>query len=223
MIGLLASTKVYIALGGAERQAKTNPEFAMFPAMHAEGAWLLWRFGWGLLEVFEELGGVDGFGEELEVVAAGAGAGEDLNGGGLAAEEEDAGFGEHLADGDGGFDAVDVGHEDVGEDEVGLEGAGGVDGGLTAVDGGGFKAVALEDFDDGVGDEGFVVDDEDTARGRRGIRLFVRWERGERWGLGRGGGQRKRFHVWDPGLEFEVVPGASEGGPSLQTGECTQP
>ncbi len=140
------------------------------------------------------MGGVDGFGQELEVVAAGAGAGEDFNGGGLAAEEEDAGFGKHLADGDGGFDAVDVRHEDVGEDEVRVEAAGGIDGVLAAVDGVGLIAVADEDLNDGVGDEGFVVDDEDAAGRRAGLCLVVRWERGEGWGLGRGGGQQKRFH-----------------------------
>jgi hypothetical protein len=81
-----------------------------------------------LAEVFDELGGVEGFSEELEVIAAGAGAREDFYGGGLAAEEDDAGFGEELLDGDGGFDSVDVGHEDVGEDELGADAAGGIDG-----------------------------------------------------------------------------------------------
>ncbi len=61
-----------------------------------------------LTKVFDELGGMEGFGEELEVVASYAGAGEDLYRGGLAAEEDDAGFGEELLDGDGGFHAVDV-------------------------------------------------------------------------------------------------------------------
>src|SRR5215472_5148075 len=51
-------------------------------------------------EVLNELGGVDGFGEELEGVAAVAGAGQDFDGGGLSAEEDDAGVGTVLADGD---------------------------------------------------------------------------------------------------------------------------
>lgn len=108
--------------------------------------------------------GVEGFGEELEVVATLAGAGEDFDGGGLSAEEDDAGGGGELADGDGGFDAVDVGHEDVGEDELGVDAAGGVDGLLAAVGCLGDEAAAVEDLADGVGDEGFIVDDEDARQ-----------------------------------------------------------
>ncbi len=58
------------------------------------------------------------------MVAALAGAGEDFDRGGLAAEEDDAGLGEELLDGDGSFNTVDVGHEDVGEDELGAGAAG---------------------------------------------------------------------------------------------------
>jgi hypothetical protein len=127
--------------------------------------------------VFDELGGVEGFGKEFKVVATLAGAGEDFYGGGLTAEENDAGVGGELADGDGGFDAVDVGHEDVREDELGGDATGGVDGFLTAVGGLGDEAAAVEDLADGVGDEGFVVDDEDAGQGL-GVRRVAVWQRG---------------------------------------------
>jgi hypothetical protein len=115
--------------------------------------------------VFDELGGMEGFGEEFEVVASFAGAGEDFYGGGLAAEEDDAGVGGKLADGDGGFDAVDMGHEDVGEDEFGGDAPGGFDGFLATVGGLGDEAAAIEDLADRVGDKGFVVYDEDAREG----------------------------------------------------------
>ena len=75
--------------------------------------------------------------------------------------------GQMLRDLDGGFDAVDVGHQDVGEDELGAGAAGAFDGLLAAVGGLGDEAVAVEDLDDGVGDEGFVVDNEDAGGARR--------------------------------------------------------
>lgn len=112
--------------------------------------------------MLDELGGVEGLGEELEVVAAGAGAGEDFYRGGLAAEEDDAGLGEKLLDGDRCFNAVEVGHEDVGEDDLGGDAAGGIDRFLATIGCLGDEAAAIEDLNDGIGDEGFVVDDEDT-------------------------------------------------------------
>jgi hypothetical protein len=65
------------------------------------------RLGVGA-EAFDQLGGVDGLGEEFEIVAAGAGAGEDLDRGGLSAEQNDAGCRQELADGDGGFHAIEL-------------------------------------------------------------------------------------------------------------------
>ena len=111
------------------------------------------------------------------MVAALAGAGEDFYRGGLAAEENDAGFGKELLDGDGRFDAVDVGHEDVGEDELGVDAAGGVDGFPATVGGFGEEAAAVEDLYDGVGDERFVVDYEDAGGSSRARAVSVCVER----------------------------------------------
>jgi hypothetical protein len=111
--------------------------------------------------VLEEVDGVDGLGEELEVMTAGARAGEDFDGGGLSADEDDAGFGAEFANGDGGFYAVERGHEDVGEKDGGLKAAGSFDGVAAVIYGLGAESAADENLDDGVGDEAFVVDDED--------------------------------------------------------------
>gem|GEM_PF-3692769 len=89
------------------------------------------RGGRKFLEVLDELEGVEGLGEELEVIATGAGAGENLHGGGLSAEEDDADVGEEFLNFDSRFDAVEIGHEDVGEEDLGGDAAGGVDGFLA--------------------------------------------------------------------------------------------
>jgi hypothetical protein len=128
-------------------------------------------------EVFDELGGVEGFGEEFKVVAALAGAGEDFYRGSLTAEEDDAGVGGELADGDGGFYAVDVGHQDVGKDELWVDVAGGVDGFLATVGGLSDEAAAIEDLADGVGDKGFVVDHENAGQGVS-VRQLAVWQCG---------------------------------------------
>ena len=128
------------------------------------------------------------------MVAALAGSGQDLYRRGLAAEEDDAGFGKELLDGDGRFYAVDVGHEDVGEDELGGEAAGGVDGFPATVGCLGDEAAAVEDLNDGVGDEGFVVYDEDAggSGGRRSIAF--RGRRGVVRGYARVAGENVCFH-----------------------------
>lgn len=120
-----------------------------------------------LAEVLDELGGMERFGEELEVVAALAGSRENLDRGGLAAEEHNAGFGQKLLDGDGRFDTVNMGHEDVGKDELGVGAPGGFDGFASAVGSFGDESIAIEDLNDGIGDEGFVVYDEDPCGGGR--------------------------------------------------------
>ena len=115
--------------------------------------------------MLDELGGVEGLGQEFELVAALAGPGKNFYRRCLAAEEDDAGLGEERPNRDGGFDAVDVGHENVREDELGAGEAGGGDGFPAPIGRLGDEAVAVEDLNDGVGDEDFVVDYED-ARGR---------------------------------------------------------
>lgn len=113
-------------------------------------------------EVFDELRGVDGLGEELEVVAAFAGTGENFNRCRLSAEENDARVRTMLADGDGCFDAVDLRHEDIGENKLRAVTVSFVDRFLAAVSGFGDEAVAVEDLNDGVGDDFFVIYDKDS-------------------------------------------------------------
>ena len=79
----------------------------------------------GGAEFGDEFFGVDGFGEELEGVAFGLGFTHELAGGGLSGEEEDAGGGKFLADFDAELDSGHFGHEDVAENDVGLDLAGG--------------------------------------------------------------------------------------------------
>src|SRR5215469_8635746 len=94
-------------------------------------------------QVFDELGGVDSFGQELEGVAAVAGTGEDFDRGRLAAEEDDAGLGAVLTDCNGSFDPVDLRHENVGEDELGAVTSGLFDRLFAAVGSLGDEAVAV--------------------------------------------------------------------------------
>jgi hypothetical protein len=115
-----------------------------------------------LAKVFDELDGMEGLGEELEVVAALARTGEDLDRSGLTAEEHDTRVGEEFLDGDGGFHAVKVRHEDVGEDDLGSDAAGGLDGFLAAIRSHSGEPTAIENLHDGVGDDCFVVYDEDA-------------------------------------------------------------
>jgi hypothetical protein len=116
-------------------------------------------------EVPEEFGRVDRLGKQLEVVAEGTGAFEDFYRGGLATEEHDAGAGEVLADGDCGLYAIEVRHEDVGEDGFGSREAGGLDGVFAAISSVGQKTVAVQDLNNGVCDEHFVIDNEHSTLG----------------------------------------------------------
>ena len=111
---------------------------------------------------------MDGFGEELEGVAFGLGFTHELAGGGLSGEEEDAGGGKFLADFDAELDSGHFGHEDVAENDVGLDLAGGYESCLSAEGFDGVESMKIEDGGDGLGDEGFVVDNEDAETGAVG-------------------------------------------------------
>ncbi len=133
------------------------------------------RDGGGLrlaAEFGEEVGGVDWFGEDLELVALGAGFFEEVGGGGLAGEEKNLAVGAPGAGGDGGFDAGHAGHDDVGDEHVGFKGIERFDGFFAAVDGARLEARLIEDDGEGVGDHLLIVGDED-ARLLRRIRCCI--------------------------------------------------
>lgn len=119
-------------------------------------------------EQFEQLAGMEGAIEEFEAEFADhlAFAGAERGGG----KENDAAGGVQLAHAPGGFDAADATHADVGEDDVGPGGFDPFQGVFAAVEGGGFVSLEPEDGGQGVGDEVFVIDDEDLALGLGGGR-----------------------------------------------------
>lgn len=111
----------------------------------------------------EDLFGVNGFEEDLEVVAADPGIAQEVGRGGLTREEQDAASGDHAGNLNGGFDPAHPRHDDVREKDVGMKMARGFNGFLTAVDSGGFEAILGENHSQGIGDDSFVVGDEDSG------------------------------------------------------------
>jgi hypothetical protein len=81
----------------------------------------------------------------------------------LTGEEEDAGGGIFLADFDAQLDSGHLRHEDVAEDDVGLDLAGGFECCLAAESLDGVESVHIGNSGNGLGDEGLVVDDEDAG------------------------------------------------------------
>jgi len=120
--------------------------------------------GWGpgfvvglAAEFRQEVGGVDGLGEDFELVAALAGFFEQVGGGCLAGEQQNFAVGQLRLSCDGGLDAGHSSHDDIGDEHVGLEGIEGFDGFLAAVDGTCLKAGLVENDGERVGDYLFVV------------------------------------------------------------------
>jgi hypothetical protein len=106
---------------------------------------------------------VDGLEENLEVMAADTGVAQQVGGGGLAGEQQDAAFGNHGANLNRGFDAAHARHDNVGEKEAGTEVARGFNGFLAAVDSGGFEPALVEDHPQSVGDDAFVIGDKHSG------------------------------------------------------------
>jgi hypothetical protein len=114
-------------------------------------------------EPVEDLIRVNGLEENLEVVAADPGIAEEVGGSGLAGEQQDAAAGYHAGDLNSGFNATHTGHNDVGEENVRMEMARGLDSFLAAINGSGFEAILIENHAQGVGDDAFVVGDKDSG------------------------------------------------------------
>ena len=109
---------------------------------------------------------MDGLGENLKLVSLGAGFLQQICGRGLAGEEENFAVGHLGAGGNGSFDAGHAGHDDVGDEHVGLEAFERLDGLFAAVDGARFKAGLVQDDGQRVGDDLLVVGDEHPGLGR---------------------------------------------------------
>jgi hypothetical protein len=106
---------------------------------------------------------VDGLRQDLELVALGAGAFQQVGRRRLAGEEQDLAARQELADVDGRLDAVHVGHDHVADDEVGLDRTGALDGSGAGVDGRSVETGLVEDDGQGIGDDLLVVYDKDLA------------------------------------------------------------
>ena len=118
-------------------------------------------------------GGVDGGQENavgfvFENVAPGAGLDDLMNEiiGFVHGEDEDFGGRRGRADAAGGFDAVEEGHPDVEDGDVGFEFGGFVDG-FAAVGGFGYDFPAMTRFKERTkagADDGMVIGDQDAKR-----------------------------------------------------------
>src|SRR6185312_12335849 len=112
--------------------------------------------------MLDQLRRMNRLGQQLEVVSALLGPGENLDGSGLPGEKHDAGVGAELRDLDCGFHAIDLRHQHIGKHQLRAGTFGDLDGLLAAVGGFGDKAIAVQDLDDGIGDKSFVIDNKDS-------------------------------------------------------------
>ncbi len=151
----------YDAEGGGEDAGGCPTAFA-FPAPQILPAALA-------AQMLDQLRWMNRLGKQLELMTSLPRARQDLHRGGLSAEQHDTGIGTVLADGDGRFDAVDVRHHDIGEDQFRTILLGELDGLWTGVGGFGKEPVAVQDLHDGVGNQPLIVHDEYAGR-PRGIR-----------------------------------------------------
>lgn len=86
---------------------------------------------------------------------------------GVAAEEDDVTLGMKSGDAGGGLEAEHLGHHDVHEDQMRMEGIGKFEG-LTTIEGFGARVSGtLEKGCEKIDDGGFVVDDQDAEIGNR--------------------------------------------------------
>ena len=111
----------------------------------------------------EEIGGLAGLGEDADGLAQTLGV--LLDGGEVgveAGEHEDAAVGQLAIDLLHEEETVFAGHGDIAEEEIGLEGACGVERFLGRVGSSGFEAVFAEDEGEGVSYQTFIIDDKNT-------------------------------------------------------------
>jgi len=98
--------------------------------------------------------------EDVEVVASGAGALHQVNGGRLTGEQEDFAVGQHFTDADGDLNAVHVGHDDVTDQEGRLEIESFAERGMPGIRDLAVIAALAEDKAQGIGNQNLVICDQ---------------------------------------------------------------
>lgn len=115
---------------------------------------------------------MDGLEEDFEFVATQAGIVQEVGSGGLAGKQQHAAGRDEGADLDGRLNPADSRHDDIGEKDIGMKSARGIDGVLPVIDRGGFVAVLGKDQPQRIGDDMLIVGDKDASPGsRRGVRI----------------------------------------------------
>src|SRR5277367_6645538 len=102
---------------------------------------------------------MNGLGEDLKLVPLSAGAVKQVGGGGLPGEEQNLACWQQFADPDCGIDAVEVGHDDITDEHVGLESARCLDGIFAGVYSSGFNSALVQNDCKGIDNDTLVVGD----------------------------------------------------------------
>ena len=79
---------------------------------------------------------------------------------GLPREQQNLAAGKHFANPNGGVNAIQVGHDDIADQHIRLEGPRNFNGLLTCVNGCGLKSALIEDDGKSVGDYALVIGDQ---------------------------------------------------------------
>ena len=108
----------------------------------------------------QQILGMDWLGQNLELVALGARLLKQVGRGCLAGKEQDLDLRQQGADPDRRVDAVQIGHDDVGDEHIRLKCRGQLDGLFAGIDGAGFKAALVQNHGQRVGNDSFIVDDQ---------------------------------------------------------------
>lgn len=114
------------------------------------------------LYLLQKFTGVDGFGEQLEIMAAPPGFFEQVGSSGLTGEEQHAAVLRGFADLNGEIDAGEAGHDNVADEQVGRLGASGLESFQRIREGGGLKAASAKDCSKRHGYDRFVIHDENA-------------------------------------------------------------
>lgn len=106
---------------------------------------------------------MDRLGEDFELMALGTSLFEQVSSGSLARKEKDFALWQFTAGNNCGFDARHPGHDDVADEHIGLEALKRLDSLFTAEYRVRFKACLIQDDCQGVGDDLFIISDENPG------------------------------------------------------------